>query len=123
MKRYIRAWYTGEPSASDYGKFMTQRHKEMQDRYYPFQVNDTYLDRHSLNSSGYEISLPSGETWIAERIGDVLSPKGYKLYGAYINPKIRSSFDLKDTDLATDKIFNNINSIISYLYETEDIEA
>jgi hypothetical protein len=123
MKRYIRAWYVGEPSASEYGEFMTQRHKKMQDRYYPFKVKDAYLSRRSLNSSGYEISLPSGETWIAYRVGDVLSPKGYKLYGAYINPKIRSSFDLKDTDLATDKIFNNINSIISYLYETEDIEA
>ncbi len=123
MKRYIRAWYTGEPSASEYGEFMTQRHKKMQDRYYPFQVNDAYLDRHSLNSSGYRISLPSGETWVAYRVGDVLSPKGYKLYGPYTNSRIRSSFDLKDIDLTTDKLFNGIDSVISYLYETEDIEA
>lgn len=123
MKKYIRAWYTGEPSASEYGEFMTQRHKKMQDRYYPFRVNDVYLNSHSLNASGYEISLPSGETWIADRVGDVLSPKGYKLYGAYINPRIRSTFDLKDTDLATDRIFNGIDSIISYLYETEDVEV
>ena len=123
MKRYIRAWYVGEPSASEYGEFMDQRRKKMHDRYYPFQVDDAYLNRYSLNASGYTISLPSGETWIADREGDVLSPKGYKLYGPYTNSRIRSALDLKDTDLTTNKIFNSIDSIISYLYEMEDIEA
>ena len=123
MKRYIKAWYTGEPSASEYGELIEQGRKKMQDRYYPFKVDFAYLNRYSLNTSGYTISLPSGETWIAYRVGDVLSPKGYKLYGPYINSRIRSSFDLKDIDLTTDKIFNSIDSVISYLYEVEDIEA
>ena len=40
------------------------------------RINDTYLDRHSLNSSGYEISLPSGETWVAYRVGDERIKRG-----------------------------------------------
>ena len=39
MKRYIRAWYTGEPSVSEYGELLQKRYEYMQDRYYPFVMD------------------------------------------------------------------------------------
>ena len=125
MKRYINAYYVGEPSASEYGEFIDQAHKKMQERYYPFTVTYAYLSEFYANSSGYWISLPNGDTWVADMLGDPLHPKGYKLYGAYVNPKkwLHSNFGLKDDALATDQVFKSIDSIMTYLFETEGIEV
>jgi len=116
MKRYIKS--VTEPSGVELGKFMDQRREELATKYSPFVVKD-FLDIY-FNSYGYKISLPTGDTWIAYKS---LSPRGYKLYGAYVNPNINSPYALKDEDLATDRVFDRIDSIISYLWETEDIEA
>jgi len=57
MKRIIQAWYTGEPSAQEYGKAMDSYHERLRDRYEPFKVKPVYFNSWSANPSGYRITL------------------------------------------------------------------
>lgn len=121
MKRYVRAWYTGEPSVSEYGDFLQKRHERMQDRYYPFNVRDiNFAWKWAITTTGYRITLDNKE-WIADYKGSDFN-KTLILYGPYAPNQIKDWPDLK-SDKKIREGFKSIDSVISYLYETEDVEV
>ena len=121
MKRYIRAWYTGEPSAREYGEFMQKRYERMQDRYYPFKVRDiNFAWKWAIKITGYRITLDDKE-WIANYEGSS-SHETLTLYGPYKPAQVRDWSDLKP-DKKIREGFKSIDSVISYLYEAEGVEA
>jgi len=114
MKRYVKS-YT-EPSATEYGKFLQERQAKMQDRFEPFLVRDSYLDRWSVNKTSYRITLDDSE-WIAW-YNDVnrYDDKPWELYGDFYPGSIKSSSQLSKDKKFTDRKFSSINEIMTYLF-------
>ena len=125
MKRYIRAWYTGEPSMAEYGKFMSDRHKHMQEMYAPFAVEDISFNPCSVNSTGYRITLEdafNSSEWIADMKGNSFADKSYDLYGPFYPGEINSWGDLsRHKPIANG--FNSLGSVMNYLFTELDIET
>lgn len=120
-KQDIRAWYIGEPSASDYGKAVDQAKKRIQDRFAPFKMTKTYFCRGRMNSTGYRITY-KGQEWIADDGGkdSWSSNYGFKLYGPFTPGQIRS-WGALFTHKPIDE-FKSIDSVMSYLFSNVDVD-
>lgn len=123
MKRYIRAWYTGEPSASEYGELLQKHYESMQERYYPFKVRDINFDwRWAVTITGYRITLDNKE-WIADyKYKSSESNKTLTLYGPYTPGQVKDRADLK-SDKKIQEGFKSLEGVISYLFVEEDVEV
>lgn len=127
MKRYINsANYiesVTEPSASEYGRFLSEANKRMQDRYAPFKLKATYFCRGRSNSTGYRIQLGSDE-WIADNGGEDSwnSDYGYELYGAFNIDEIKSWSELFRYKPLVNTKFKTIDSVMTYLFNNVDTD-
>ena len=125
----INAWSTTEPSASEYGDFMDDRRKRLNDRFAPFQIKDTYMTRGLANSDGYRITLdvdpqydeygPYGgayEEWILHynRAQDT-----YELYGSFEPGDIQDTITL--FKYKPIKKVKSLNEAMTYLFNNVDI--
>lgn len=121
MKRYVKAWYTGEPSGYEYGKALSEGHKRLQDRFEPFAIRDTYMTRGSANSDGYRITLDDDNEWILHKSGGTWDSH-YDLYGPFEANQIRDLSTLfnrfKDRKLGR---FDKLDSAMTYLFQDEEI--
>lgn len=119
MKRWIRS--VTEPSAYEYGKALSDAKKRIDERYYPFELSNTYFCRGRMNSTGYRIVYDDQE-WIADNGGEDSwsSSYGYSLYGPFEPGQIRSWSELfryKPKDK-----FKTIDSVMTYLFNNVDMD-
>lgn len=119
MKRWIRS--VTEPSAYEYGKALSEGRKQMEDRFAPFKLKETYFCRGRSNSTGYRITY-KGQEWIADNGGEDSwnSSYGFSLYGPFIPGQIKSWSELfryKPTNK-----FKSIDSVMTYLFSNVDVE-
>ena len=120
MKRYVKAWYTGEPSGYEYGKALSEGYKRLQDRFDPFAIKPTYMTTGSANSDGYRITLYDTVEWILHKSGGTWDSH-YDLYGPFDAGQIKTSGALyrsKDNKLGE---FKGLDSAMSYLFKDGEV--
>ncbi len=140
MKRYVKAQYTGEPSASEFGHAIDRSRKEKDDKYYPFVVRLWYEKPSSSRTVGYKITMnkdyPSEladdrTTWYVyeKNWSSTFSAHPLLLYGGFDKYDPVPKWYELDKPRGVGKFeydfcgeFKTIDQVISYLYEVLDIE-
>lgn len=113
---------SSEPSASEYGRAISEGNNKLNNRYYPFVVKQTSIDRWSINKVSYRITLPAiSDEWIAwyDDVDRYIKDK-FRLYGPYAVGEVKDSSVLRDNQLYTDKRFSSIDQIMTFLFNTVD---
>ncbi len=130
MKRYIKSNYS-EPSDVEYAEFLRAGMRNLNNRFQPFKIRTTYMDRTKVNSDGYRITLDVGprydeygpredfayEEWILHRDS---TSSDYTLYGPFEPGEIKDLVTLFRNNPLKEHV-KGIDSAMTYLFENVDI--
>lgn len=127
--RYISAY--SEPSAVEYGRFIAEGMRNLNNRFQPFKISNTYMTRTTVNSDGYRITLDVGprydeygpredfayEEWILHRDS---TSRDYELYGPFEPGEIKDLVTLFRNKPLKEHV-KGLDSAMTYLFENVDI--
>ena len=130
MKRYIKSNYS-EPSAVEYGRFITEGMRNLNNKFQPFKISNTYMTTSIANSDGYRITLDveptydeygpredfAYEEWILHRDWTL---NDYTLYGPFEPGEIKNLATLFRNKPLKEHV-KGLDSAMTYLFENVDI--
>ena len=119
MKRLVYSWSTAEPSSVELGRAISEGNRRRNEKFAPFEISNTYMNRWSLNSTGYRITLDDTE-WILNEVSSRSWNPLYQLYGPFDAGVIETWNQLHKYEPIGD--FKNLNSAMTYLFENTDVE-